>query len=152
MHASLFIRVFFFARCLVHFPLQRCVHAHISSRAVSVLSQAIFKPCSPQHALSPLPHFLKISARQREPHTRQVPFVFPPLRPRFGESKPPSHRNVDHNESISHRRGNAFEGLCVHIRGRLGEHTGMSYLPSWHETERLRVPENPPLPFTVVSH
>lgn len=119
-----------------------CACAH--KQPCCLLSQAIFKPCSPQHALSPLPHFLKMSARQRERHTLQVPSVFPPLRPCFGESKPPSHQNVEHNESISHRRGNAFEGLCVHIRGRLGEHTGMSYLPSWRETERLRVPENPP--------
>lgn len=27
-----------------------------------------------------------MSLRQREPHTLQVPFVFPPLRPCFGES------------------------------------------------------------------
>ncbi len=70
------------------FFAELCVSVHISSRVVSVSSRAIFKPCSPQRALSSAP-LLEMSLQQHEPHTRQVPFVFPPLRPHFGESSLP---------------------------------------------------------------
>lgn len=79
MHVSLFMRVCFF---LLSFAfLHRFVRAHISSRAVSVLSQAIFKSCSLQHALSPLPHFWKCLCGSVNPTLGK----FPPLRLCFGE-------------------------------------------------------------------
>lgn len=86
---------------------------------------------------------LEMPLRQRERHAWRLPFVFPVLRPRFVESKPPSHRDVCHDISISHRWGNVFERLCVLVGGRLGEHTGMPYELAWHEAEQLRVPVNP---------
>lgn len=113
---------FAFARFRVHISAALCARVHVSSRALSVLSQAIFKPCSPQHALSPLPHFLKCLCGNANP-ARQVPFVFPSSTSSLWWIKPSSRWNVCHNKSISCRRGNAFERLSVAIRGGLRENT-----------------------------
>lgn len=83
-----------------------------------------------------------VSAAMRTPHSASAICV-PSCLPRLWWTESPSHWNVCHNKTISHWWGNAFERLCVRIRGRLGEHTGMSCVSSWHETEWLIVPENP---------
>lgn len=140
MHASLFMHVGFLL--LSSAFLQCFVRAHVSSRAVSVLSQAIFKPRSLQHALSPLPHFLKCLCGSAIPTLGKL-CLFSLLCALLWWIEPPSHWNVCRNKSVSHWRGNAFERLCVPNRGRLGERSGMSYVASWHETQQLRVPGNP---------
>lgn len=69
---------------------------------------------------------LKMPPQQREPRAPPRPFVFPSPCPHSAESKPPSRWNVCHNKSISRRWSNAFERLCVLVRGGLRKHTGMS--------------------------
>lgn len=118
--------------CLL-LPVAACIFffaARVSSRAVSVLSQAIFKPCSLQHALSlssaPL---LAMSSRRREPRTRRLLFVFPALCPRFVES------NLFLTEMSATIKASPVGGVML-LKGfacllevGLGEHTGMSYVP-----------------------
>lgn len=86
MGTSLFMPVFFYARCHVLFFF-------FCSRTPAGV-QSLFYPrlfSNPVHfnvhSLLSAP-LLQMSLRQREPHTRQVPFVLPPLRPRRGESNP----------------------------------------------------------------
>lgn len=121
MHAPLLMRV---CSCLLLRAFFFC------SRAVSVLSQAIFKPCSLQHALSlssaPL---LAMSSRRREPRARRLLFVFPALCPRFVES------NLFLTEMSAAIKASPVGGVML-LKGfacllevGLGEHTGMSYVP-----------------------
>lgn len=77
-----------------------------------------------------------VSAATWTPHSANT-VCFPFSAPLLWWIEPPSHWNVCHNKSIPRRRGNAFERLCVLVRGGLGEHTGMSYVPSWHEQDSL---------------
>lgn len=77
--------VFASARCPVHFCSAVCVRP-----LAAVLSEFYPRLFSNlvrfnMHTLSSAP-LLEMSLRQRKPHTLQVPFVFPPLRPCFGES------------------------------------------------------------------
>lgn len=65
----------------------------------------------------------------------------PPLCPRCGESNLLTETSATIKVSpIS--RVMLLKGFAC-ILGRLGEHTGMSYVPSWHETQWLGVPGNP---------
>lgn len=118
-----------FARRRVHF---RC--ARWRPRCLHIIS-GYFQTLLPSTCTrSSAPH-LEMSLRQREPHTRRIPLVFPSLRPRIGESNLLLAEMSATIKVSPGRRGNAFERLCVLVGGGLGEHTGMSYVPSWHERD-----------------
>lgn len=133
-HVRIYACIFAYARLLL--PVAVCTFGvHVSGRFVSILSQAIFKPCCLQRALAPLPHILKCLCGNVSPHTRRIPLVFPSPRPCIGESNPPLAEMSATIKVSPDRRGNAFERLCVLVGGGLEEHTGMSYVPSWHEQD-----------------
>lgn len=93
------------------------VFDRISSCSVSVLSQAIFKPCSFHRASSPLPHFGSACAAMWTPCTARA-ICFPSQVPLLWWIRPPSCWNVCRDRNISHRQGNFSDRPCVCIRGR----------------------------------
>lgn len=77
---------------------------------------------------------LEVPVQQCEPRARHAPFVFHPKCPCFGESDPLLAEMSAAIEISPIGRVIFLIGLACVSEGGLREHTGMSYVPSWHET------------------
>lgn len=128
MHAPLLMRVCF---CLLLCAyLQRAARARLAA-VPCLYYPRLFSNLVPFNMHSLLcPTSWNVFAATWTPHSATA-VCFHCSVPSLCWIEPLPHWNVCHNKSISRRRGNAFERLCVLVRGGLGEHTGMSYAPWW---------------------